>query len=89
MRLEQANNRPVLMNPKYPVFVRTWDCGGNDAGVVRIMEGQTGGDSCEAGHLHKNVQKAKKRFRRIKESYARNRILRSDAQEGDKYDENF
>ena len=86
MRLEKANNRPVLMNPKHPVSVRTWDCGGSDASVVRIMEGQTGGDSCKADHPQKNVQKAKKRFRRIKGCHARDRILRS---EGDKYDEDF
>ena len=86
MSLEYANNRPVLMNPKHAASVRTWDCGGSDVGIVRIMEGQTGGDSCKADNPHKNVQKAKKRFRRIKGCYARNKILRS---EGDKHNENF
>ena len=86
MSLERVDNRPVLMNPKYPVSVRTWHCGGSDVGVVRIMEGQTEDGLCKADHPHKNVQKAKKRFRRIKGCYARNRILRS---EGDKYDEDF
>ena len=42
MSFEYANNRPMLMDPKYPASVKTWDCGGNDAGIVRIMEGQTG-----------------------------------------------
>lgn len=40
MSFEHADNRPVLMDPKYPTPVKTWDCGGNDVGTVRIMEGQ-------------------------------------------------
>lgn len=86
MSLEYANNRPVRMNPKYPMPAKNWACGGDDVGVVRIMEGQTGDGSCEAGHPHRNAQKAKIRFRRIKECHARNGILR---REGDKHYENF
>ena len=86
MSFEYASNRPVRMNPKYPTPARNWDCGGSDVDVVRIMEGQTEDGLCKAKQPHKNVQKAKKRFRRIKGCYARNKILRS---EGDKYDEDF
>lgn len=86
MSFEYADNRPVLMDPKHPTPVKTWDCGGNDAGIVRIMEGQTEDGPCETNHPHKGAQKAKKRFRRIKECNARSGILRS---EGDKNDEDF
>ena len=89
MSFEYANNQPVLMAPKHPTPVTLWDCGGSGVGVVRIMEGQTRDDSCEAGHPHKDVQKVKKRFRRIKDCHARSGILRSDNQEGDKHNENF
>lgn len=89
MRLEKANNRPVLMNPRHPVSVRTWDCGGSDAGIVRIMEGQTEDGSCKADQPHKNVQKAKRHFHRIRECYARSGLLRSDNEKGDKCDEDF
>lgn len=77
MSFEYANNRPMLMDPKYPASVKTWDCGGNDAGIVRIMEGQTGDGPCEAGHPPpppKGVQKVKKRFRRIKSSICETKI---------------
>ena len=42
MSFEYANNRPMLMDPKYPASVKTWDCGGNDAGIVFIMFGHPG-----------------------------------------------
>ena len=76
MSFEYANNRPMLMDPKYPASVKTWDCGGNDAGIVRIMEGQTGDGPCEAGHPPppRGVQKVKKRFRRIKSSICETKI---------------
>ena len=32
MSFEYADNRPVLMDPKHPTPVKTWDCGGNDVG---------------------------------------------------------
>ena len=71
MSFEHADNRPVLMDP---TPVKTWDCGGNDVSIVRIMEGQTGDGPCEAGHPHKDVQKVKKRFRRIKNSICETKI---------------
>lgn len=74
MSFEYANNRPVLMNPKYPAPVRSRDCGGNGAGIVRILDDQTGDGPCEAGHPHKGVQKVKKRFRRIKSSICETKI---------------
>ena len=74
MSFEYANNRLVLVNPKYPAPVRSRDCGGNDVGIVRIMEGQTGDGLCEAGHPLKDVQKVKKRFRRIKNSICETKI---------------
>ena len=86
MSFEYANNRPVRMNQKYPTPARNWDCGGSDVGVVRIMEGQTEDSSCEADHPHRNAQKAKIRFRRVKERHARSGILRL---EGDKHYEDF
>lgn len=89
MSFEYADNRPVLMDPKHPTPVKTWDCGGNDAGIVRIMEGQTGDGPCETNHPHKDVLKVKKRFRRIKGYRARSEILRPDEPEGDKHNEDF
>ena len=74
MSFEHADNRPVLMDPKHPTPVKTWDCGGNDVGIVRIMEGQTEDGSCEAGHPHKDVLKVKRRFRRIKSSICEMKI---------------
>ena len=74
MSFERAYNRPVLMDPKHPTPVNTWDCGGNDVGIVRIMEGQTEDGSCEPGHPHKGVQKVKKRFRWIKSSICETEI---------------
>lgn len=74
MSFEYADNRLVLMGPKHPTPVKTWDCGGNDVGIVRIMEGQTEDGSCEAGHPNKNVLKVKKRFRRIKSSICETKI---------------
>ena len=35
MSYEYADNRPVLMDAKHPTPVKTWDCGGNDVGIVR------------------------------------------------------
>lgn len=64
MSFEHADNRPVLMDPKHPTPVKTWDCGGNDVGIVRIME----------GHPHKDVLKVKKRFRWIKSSICETKI---------------
>ena len=74
MSFEYANNRPMLMDPKYPASVKSWDCGGNDVSIVRIMEGQTGDGPCEVGHHHKDVQKVKKRFCRIKSSICETKI---------------
>ena len=88
MILEYANNRPVWMNPKHPTPAKNWDCG-VDVGVVRIMEGQTEDGSCEATHPHRNTQKAKIRFRRVKKCHTQSGILRSDDQEGDKHYEDF
>lgn len=68
MSFEYANNRPVLMNPKYPAPVRSWDCGGNGAGIVRIMDGQTDSGKSEAGHPCKGVQEAKDYLRRVKDT---------------------
>lgn len=68
MSFEHADNRPVLMDPKHPTPVKPWDCGSNDVGIVRIMEGLTEDGPCEAGHPHKGVQKVKKHFRWIKSS---------------------
>ena len=64
MSFEHADNRPVLMDP---TPVKTWDCGGNDVSIVRIMEGQTGDGPCD-------VQKVKKRFCRIKSSICETKI---------------
>ena len=60
MSFEYANNRPMLMDPKYPASVKSWDCGGNDVGIVRIMEGQTGDGPCEAGHPPPRVYRKSK-----------------------------
>ncbi len=68
MSFEYANNRPVLMNPKYPVPVGSWDCGGNGAGIVRILDGQTNNSQSEAGHPCKGVQEAKDYLRRVKDT---------------------
>ena len=38
------------------------------------MEGQTGDGPCEVGHHHKDVQKVKKRFCRIKSSICETKI---------------
>jgi hypothetical protein len=74
MSFDHADNRPVLMDPKHPTPVKTWDCSDNDVSIVRIIEGQTGDGPCEAGHPHKDVQKVKKRFRRIKNSICETKI---------------
>lgn len=74
MSFERVDNRPVLMDPKHPTPVKPWDCGSNDVGIVRIMEGLTEDGPCEAGHPHKGVQKVKKRFRRIKSSICETKI---------------
>lgn len=68
MSFEYANNRPVLMNPKYPVPVGSQDCGGNVAGIVRIMDGQTDNSQSEAGHPCKGVQEVKDYLRRVKDT---------------------
>ncbi len=89
MSFEYANNRPMLMDPKYPASVKTWDCGGNDAGIVRIMEGQTGDGPCEAGHPPQGCTESQKAFSQDKKFNMRNEDLRPDEPEGDKHYEDF
>ena len=84
----------MLMDPKYPASVKTWDCGGNDAGIVRIMEGQTGDGPCEAGHPPpppppQGCTESQKAFSQDKKFNMRNEDLRPDEPEGDKHYEDF